>query len=235
MLWLRKLHFLLMALERDVGFLVHLSRTFPSIFPYLRGIFNTLNGWCKGQDKHGWKLTRREWDHFLAMEEEMEDEDITKEEKSNAGKSSSSPKSKSKDTNAPVRVKPVLCLSRDLTALQRLFSKEHSPHCLVQGQLINTVKYAFGDASKAGFGSSWVSDNSGKYRFGNWGREMDNGLSNLRELKNLVDTLKKMAKGGELEGSETFIFTDNSTAEAAFFKGSSKSKLLFKLILDSEN
>ena len=45
-------------LERDVGFLVHLSRTFSSIFPYLRGIYNTLNGWRKGRDHDGWKLTQ---------------------------------------------------------------------------------------------------------------------------------------------------------------------------------
>ena len=36
------------SLEKDVGFLVHLSRTFPSIFPYLRRIYNTLNGWHRG-------------------------------------------------------------------------------------------------------------------------------------------------------------------------------------------
>ncbi|KAL7559821.1 hypothetical protein ACA910_003984 [Epithemia clementina (nom. ined.)] len=33
------------------------------------------------------------------------------------------------------------------------------------------------------------------------------------------------------EGTEVFLFTDNSTAEAAFYKGTSKSKLLFQLVL----
>ena len=61
---------------------------------------------------------------------------------------------------------------------------------------------------------------------------MDKGSSNLQELKNLVDTLKAMALSGKLEGAKIFIFTDNSTAEAAFFKGSSKSRLLFELILE---
>ena len=61
---------------------------------------------------------------------------------------------------------------------------------------------------------------------------MASGSSNLRELKNLVDTLKLMAQAGELEGSEVFIFTDSSTAEAAFFKDSSKSRRLFELILE---
>ena len=220
------------SLEKDVGFLVHMSRTFPSIFPYLRGIYNTLNGWRRGRDRDGWKLTRREWDLFLAMEEEMEDEELDTEERTRSGKMPAKTNGKTSRSSVPGRVNPVPRLSRDLTALQRLFSEEHPPLRLVRGHLLNAVKYAFGDASKAGFGASWVSDKGVKYRFGTWGRDMDNSSSNLRELKNLVDTLKKMAVDGELEGSETFIFTDNSTAEAAFFKGSSKSKLLFELILE---
>ena len=55
--------------------------------------------------------------------------------------------------------------------------------------------------------------------------------SNLRELKNLVDTLLKMKAEGRLKGVEIFVFTDNSTAERAFFKGSSKSRLLHDLVL----
>jgi hypothetical protein len=35
----------------------------------------------------------------------------------------------------------------------------------------------------------------------------------------------------DLHGSKIFIFTDNLTAEAAFWKGTSKSKLLFDLVL----
>ena len=94
------------------------------------------------------------------------------------------------------------------------------------------MKYAFGDASKAGFGLSWISAFGVKYRFGTWGRDMENGSSDLRELKNLVDSLKKMAEASELEGLEIFVFTDNSTAEAAFFRGSSKSRRLFELVLE---
>ena len=219
------------SLEKDIGFLVHLSRTFPAIFPYLRGIYNTLNCWRKGRDHDGWKLTRKEWDLFLAMEEEME-EDEGLDETSSSPAPAPKPSGNPKSTKLPGEVKPVPRLSRDLSALQRLLSEEKPPKRLVRGQLIHAVRYAFGDASKAGFGSSWVSSNGVKYRFSTWGRDIANGSSNLRELKNLVDTLKVMAKAGELEGAEVFIFTDNSTAEAAFFKGSSKSKLLFELILE---
>ena len=150
------------SLERDVGFLVHLSRTFPAIFPYLRGIYNTLNGWRKGRDHDGWKLTCCEWDLLLAMEEEMEGEEVELElPTSNAP--SVAPSIDPKETRAPTKVQPVPRLSRALSALQRLFCEEEPLNRFVRGQLIHAVKYAFGDASKAGFGLSWVSGNSVKY------------------------------------------------------------------------
>ena len=47
---------------------------------------------------------------------------------------------------------------------------------------------------------------------------MADSSSNLRELLNLVDTLEKMEEEGELEGTEIYVFTDNSTAELAFLR-----------------
>jgi hypothetical protein len=55
--------------------------------------------------------------------------------------------------------------------------------------------------------------------------------SNFREFKNLVESIENFVKSGELEGHELFMFTDNSTAESAFFKGTSSSKKLFELVL----
>ena len=53
----------------------------------------------------------------------------------------------------------------------------------------------------------------------------------LISAQNLVDTLCSMDRRGDLKGREVFIFTDNSTAERAFHKGSSSSFKLFQLIL----
>ena len=60
---------------------------------------------------------------------------------------------------------------------------------------------------------------------------MDDSSSNHRELKNLADMVFCMESDGDLKGTEVFIFTNNSTAERAFFKGSSKSRLLHDLVL----
>jgi hypothetical protein len=69
------------------------------------------------------------------------------------------------------------------------------------------------------------------YRHGIWGSDAEGKSSNWRELTNLVETLEGEASEGRLRGCEVFVFTDNSTAEAAFFRGTSSSPLLFDLVL----
>ena len=69
------------------------------------------------------------------------------------------------------------------------------------------------------------------FRLGTWGEDMSSESSNLRELKNLVETLETMDTLGHLSGFEVFICTDNSTAEAAYFNGSSSSRELFNCIV----
>ena len=108
----------------------------------------------------------------------MEGEEVELES-STSNAPSKAPSTDPKEGRAPTTIQPVPRLSRDLSALQRLFCEEAPPNRIVRGQLIHVVKYAFGDASKAGFGSSWVSGDGVKYRFGTWGRDIDNGSSNL--------------------------------------------------------
>jgi hypothetical protein len=97
------------------------------------------------------------------------------------------------------------------------------------------VLYGFGDASGAGFGSSWETKNGTRYRFGVWGKDGNGSSSNYRELRNLVDTLEEMSKEQKLSGTEIYFFTDNSVAERAYFKGSSSSELLHDLVTRLRN
>jgi hypothetical protein len=55
--------------------------------------------------------------------------------------------------------------------------------------------------------------------------------SKWRELSNLVLYLCNLAEEEDLRGYEIFMFTDNSTAKAAFWKGTSVSPQLFELVL----
>ena len=131
----------------------------------------------------------------------------------------------------PNVVSPVPRLKLDLNALQVLLSSGSPTLRLIRGIQIGLALIGFGDASGSGFGSSWVNKKGIAYRFGTWGKEMSGESSNLRELKNLVDTLVIMGNQGSLKGVEVYLFTDNSTAEAAYFNGSSSSEKLYELVL----
>ncbi len=60
---------------------------------------------------------------------------------------------------------------------------------------------------------------------------MESASSNYRELRNLVEVLEDGVSTGDLRHSEVFLFTDNFTAEAAFYRSNSDSRNLFDLIL----
>ncbi|KAL7571732.1 hypothetical protein ACA910_002831 [Epithemia clementina (nom. ined.)] len=67
---------------------------------------------------------------------------------------------------------------------------------------------------------------------GVWTQDYSTKSSNFRELYNLVLRMEVLMKENKFaKRTEVFIFTDNATAKAAFYKGTSKSKLLFQLVL----
>ncbi len=49
---------------------------------------------------------------------------------------------------------------------------------------------------------------------------------------NLVLSIRNAVENNLLKNSELFVFTDNTTAEAAFFKGTLKAHKLFELVLN---
>jgi len=135
------------------------------------------------------------------------------------------------DSSAPATVLAVQGLEADVRALSDLFEKETPQLRLVRGTALMRAMYGFSDASGSGFGASWKKRGKIKYRFGLWGSDLDESTSNHRELRNLADMVRCMETGGDLKGTEVFIFTDNSTAERAFLKGSSTSRILHELVL----
>ena len=224
-------------LEKDRGFLIHIARTFPMMVPYLRRLHNTLESWRLGRDNEGWKFSASDWVQYLAeIDDEFDSSNKKirrrwKEWKVKLVETEQSP-------DAPVQVTAVKGLVEDIRALDQLFSSTTPTKRLVRGKKVMRVVYGFGDASGSGFGGTWTSKQAEdsdapaiKYRFGLWGSDMDKSSSNDRELRNLTDMLEKMEADLDLEGAEIFIFTDNSTAERAFFKGTSKSKILHQLVL----
>ena len=211
-------------LERGRGFLVYLSRTYTSIVPYLKGIHLTLDSWREGRDLDGWKLKSN-------ARRSNDEED--KEEKLAIFVNRIS---STKDTNlcklkAPKLVKGVSRLASDLEALNKFFKTKTPPWRFIRGRMVVVARYGFGDASKAGFGSTIETEEGLSYRYGTWGSDGEDKSSNFRELENLAQCLEEEIKKGVLHGAEIFIFTDNSTAESGYYKGTSSSKPLFEIVL----
>ena len=61
--------------------------------------------------------------------------------------------------------------------------------------------------------------------------EEEKESSNYREFRNLVEASEEEAAKGGLNNCEYFLFTDNSTTELAYHKGSSSSRQLHELVL----
>jgi hypothetical protein len=202
------------------GFLVHLSRTYPALVPFMKGVHHTLESWRRGRTADGWKFTRDDWRVFLSDISEVKSEyQVLMNEYLAEG-----------EKDAPLRVKGVKRLERDLRSMLEIMKSTIPPLRLIRGPGLAYVLYGFGDASGAGFGSSWESSEGMRYRFGVWGKDVGGRSSNYRELRNLVDSLEEIGEEQKLRGTEVFFFTDNSTAENAFFKGASSSELLHELV-----
>lgn len=204
-------------LERKRGFLIYVTRTYPSMVPYLKGMHLTIDGWRRHRDEEGWKLTKKEIRELgKTAGESVEDE-------------------------VPEHVTPVKRFRSDMEALQVLTGTAEPPRRRVRGRKIVTVCYGFGDASAVGgctnfqqikkTSTGWKPGDRIHYRYGHWCTEVGEASSNYRELINLVEGLELQVREGLLRGSEIFLFTDNSTAEAVYYKGNSTSKKLFALVL----
>jgi hypothetical protein len=208
-------------LERIRGFLIHIIRSYPAFTPYLKGIHLTLDSWRPGRRWDGWRDPG-----------ELLPDDID----GNLGP-------------PPTQVIGVPRLLQDLQALAALFEPEAPPRRQVRTKEVAVVLYGFGDASRTGFGSSFITPSGARVRHGLWGRDLSHRSSNFRELQNLVDALdyeledtfpilrtavdevSALVNGEQLFGLEIFLFTDNIVAECAFYRGTSANPLLFDLIL----
>jgi hypothetical protein len=199
------------TLERHRGFLVYVSRTYPFIVPYLKGIHLTLDSWRPWRKPDGWKMNAQE------IQEALNDDGF--------------PVDESFPTAAPSYVTPVPELHRDIMALQTLFQQDLPPKRLIRPSHTAIAVYGFGDASGTGFGSTLMIGNIVHYRHGQWNISIQEESSNYRELTNLVLSIEEVTHQGLLSNCELFFFTDNSTAEMAFHKGTSSSPKLFELVL----
>jgi len=191
------------TLERHRGFLVYITRTYPALTPYLKGIHLTIDSWRPHRDDDSWKVARQVQDYL----------------------GDSSPVDIS---SPPLHVTAVPRLRDDLRALREFFAAREPPSRYIQGSRVVSLIYGFGDASGAGFGSSFQTADGVHYRYSIWGDDLAHYFSNYREAFNLLEGLEHQVASMNFL---LFLFTDNAVAEGAFYKGSSPSRQLFELVL----
>ena len=115
-------------MERDVGFLVHLSRTFPAIFPYLKGFYLSLNSWRRGRNDDGWKYSMAEWRAAMDLDDEMPSYKVMeKVKRSLPGQS---------HLDRPELVDAVSRLGMDIRAIAELIADDEPVHRLVRGDKV---------------------------------------------------------------------------------------------------
>jgi hypothetical protein len=193
------------SLEKFRGFFIHLARTYPVITPFLKGVHLTLDGWRPHRDAEMWKQPHHEWDESSLLHA---------------------------SSSAPDRVTPAPRLADDIQCLQALLQPMRPPIRMIRASKRFVAVYGFVDASAAGFGSSFTLPcGAVLFRHGLWGRDSDSLSSNFRELANLVDAIEEGVQSSELDHAELFIYTDNTTAEGAYYRGNSSNRLLFQLVL----
>ena len=71
-----------------------------------------------------------------------------------------------------------------------------------------------------------------RIRRGFWCTEISERLSNYREFHNLLDSIQDLHAKIGLKGAVVYLFTDNSTGEGVYYRGTSSSPLLFELMLE---
>ena len=123
----------------------------------------------------------------------------------------------SKTISPPTTVKAVPRLVFDLKALKSFFDQDKAPWRFVRGNKVHVVRYGFGDASKAGFGSTIQVKGGISFRYGTWTEQGNEASSNFRELENLAQTLEDEIKNNRLAGTEVFLFTDNAVLRNRHF------------------
>jgi len=134
-------------------------------------------------------------------------------------------------TNRPESVNLLPRFYSCLEALTLFFEAKDPPIVTERSSDLNFLVYGFVDASKSGFGASIDYNDSVRYRIGIWGADEQSESSNYREFANLVETLEQEFIEKRLKDQIVIMATDNSTVEAAIFKGNSTSKKLFNLVV----
>jgi hypothetical protein len=188
----------------------------------MKGFHLTIDSWRANRPDSGWKMKDKEWESYL---------DVQVAEGVMSEKERVELREMSMESDAPKMVQAVPRFKKDLEAMIEFFSPIEPPEVIERVSRILYVIYGFGDASGTGFGSSVQTHFGLSYRVGVWLGEEENETSNFKEFKNVVECLEEEGEAKRLTNCKVFFCTDNSTVEAAIYKGASSSEKLHALVV----
>lgn len=134
-------------------------------------------------------------------------------------------------SGAPETVMPAPRLRSDINALMVLTEPTEPLLRLVWSNKVFVALHSGGDASGSGFGGAIMTSEGTHVRHGIWTYDVQQESLNFQELNNLVTHVEETAAQGHLRLVEMFLYTDNSTAEAAYYNGASSDKELDELVV----
>jgi hypothetical protein len=214
-------------LEQVRGFLQYVTQTYSGMAPYIIGFHLTIDGWRSNRLTTGW----RKKPGLAPPSSDGVDEEIAIMEAA-MGPTQESLGLNSGILDPPKYVKALPRFLSDLKAMRSLMSAPTLPLKRARCSKVVTAIYSFVDASGRGFGCTLQIGNKICFQYGQWPDQISETMSsNWRDLANLVESIKTEVRDRGLTDCEIFIFTDNTTAEAAYWKGTSKSEWLFDLVL----
>jgi hypothetical protein len=212
------------TLERKLGFLCHAAQTVKEFRPFLRGFYDTLSSWRTNTPtksvEEGWpgpeppEAAEFDLEEFAAQY--LHDEEFRTE-------SSDIPPVKASEG-----------LEADIYALMALTSSSIPVERCLRHNAGRILIYGFTDASGTGGGASFerqVAEKNLTYRVSVWSAAEREESSNWKEFDKLVEALEEEALGGGLKKTAVYMFTDNSTVEAAIHSGRSSSPRLRALVI----
>jgi hypothetical protein len=212
------------TLERKLGFLCHAAQTVKEFRPFLRGFYDTLNSWRTNTPaknvEEGWDgVAQSDADNFDLEELAalyLNDEEFCAE------------------TSDTPPVKAAEGLEADIYALMALTSSLVPVERCIRHNTGRIIIYGFTDASGTGGGASFerqLAEKNLTYCVSVWSAVEREESSNWKEFDKLVQYLEEEALGGGLKHTAVYMFTDNSTVEAAIHSGRTTSSRLRALVI----
>jgi hypothetical protein len=221
-------------LEQPRGFLQHVTQTCSGMTRCIIGFHLTVDGWRDNRLESGWRkkesLKGQTSNAAIgdggAAEEMLAMEQALGHARENMGLGASFAEEAPKFVRAVPRFLP------DLMALRALMSSEKPPLKRARCSKVTMAMCSFVDASGRGFGSTFRVGNKVFFQCGQWPERISETVSsNWRKLANLVESLEAEVRERGLSDCEIFLFTDNTAAEAAHWKGISESEWPVDLVL----